>query len=130
MLPRLRYFSERFPSMDIKQGVLSERGADCLGYSPGLAVKYTEHPSNSSIARDIWDASNGARPSDDTRIGGYLSIGPEGIIPINPTDDWVAVDRKLTANQGVAINNHVCPTCKNDRCSKSERSCWKCGNAL
>ena len=29
-----------------------------------------------------------------------------------------------------AINNHICPCCKNDRVSKSERTCWKCGGAL
>lgn len=28
------------------------------------------------------------------------------------------------------INNHTCPTCRNDRCNKNERSCWKCGNEL
>lgn len=29
-----------------------------------------------------------------------------------------------------AVNNHVCPTCKNARCSKSEITCWRCGNRL
>ena len=28
------------------------------------------------------------------------------------------------------INNHVCPSCKNDRLNKSEKSCWKCGAKL
>ena len=31
---------------------------------------------------------------------------------------------------GAAINDHVCPTCQNDKCSKSEKVCWKCGNPL
>lgn len=31
---------------------------------------------------------------------------------------------------GQAINDHVCPTCTNNRCSKSEKSCWKCGGKL
>lgn len=26
-----------------------------------------------------------------------------------------------------AINDYVCPACKNDKCSKTEKSCWKCG---
>lgn len=30
----------------------------------------------------------------------------------------------------IAINNHTCPSCKNDRCSKSEKTCWKCGGKL
>lgn len=30
----------------------------------------------------------------------------------------------------VAINNHVCKTCKETRVSKTERLCWRCGNAL
>lgn len=29
-----------------------------------------------------------------------------------------------------AINNHVCPHCKNERVSKDEKSCWLCGGML
>jgi hypothetical protein len=28
------------------------------------------------------------------------------------------------------VNDHVCKTCKNDRVSKTEVRCWKCGNKL
>jgi hypothetical protein len=28
------------------------------------------------------------------------------------------------------INNHKCSACGNDRCSKIEKTCWKCGNPL
>ncbi len=35
-----------------------------------------------------------------------------------------------TAINAPAINNHTCPTCRNDRCSKTEKSCWKCGSKL
>jgi hypothetical protein len=28
------------------------------------------------------------------------------------------------------VNNYVCKTCGNNRCSKNEKSCWKCGNIL
>lgn len=34
------------------------------------------------------------------------------------------------ASMSQAINNHVCPTCKNNRVSKTENSCWSCGNKL
>jgi hypothetical protein len=30
----------------------------------------------------------------------------------------------------VAINDHVCKTCKETRVSKTERLCWRCGYAL
>jgi len=36
----------------------------------------------------------------------------------------------IKLNNSVAINNHICPHCQNNRCSKSERSCWKCGGTL
>lgn len=26
-----------------------------------------------------------------------------------------------------AINDYVCPACHNNKCSKTEKSCWKCG---
>src|ERR1700723_4317223 len=30
----------------------------------------------------------------------------------------------------VAVNDHVCPSCQNNRVSRSEKTCWKCGNPL
>lgn len=30
----------------------------------------------------------------------------------------------------VAINDHTCKWCGNNRCSKTEKSCWKCGGKL
>lgn len=30
----------------------------------------------------------------------------------------------------VAVNDHVCPSCQNDRCSKNEKTCWRCGGVL
>lgn len=30
----------------------------------------------------------------------------------------------------VAVNDHTCPSCRNDKCSKTEKSCWKCGGDL
>lgn len=33
-------------------------------------------------------------------------------------------------DSGVAVNDAICPTCKNDRVSSKEKSCWKCGNPL
>lgn len=43
---------------------------------------------------------------------------------------FVRLDQPLLDNPTVAVNNHICPSCKNDRCSKSEKSCWKCGGVL
>jgi hypothetical protein len=28
---------------------------------------------------------------------------------------------------GPAINDYTCPFCKNHKCSKKEKSCWRCG---
>jgi hypothetical protein len=33
-------------------------------------------------------------------------------------------------NPDIAVNNHHCPSCNNDRVSKNEKSCWKCGGSL
>lgn len=30
----------------------------------------------------------------------------------------------------VAVNDHTCKWCNNNRCSKTEKSCWKCGGKL
>jgi hypothetical protein len=29
-----------------------------------------------------------------------------------------------------AVNDYTCPTCKNDKCSRNEKTCWRCGNKL
>ena len=50
-------------------------------------------------------------------------ISPDG----NPSD---MVEVATTSTSTVAVNDYVCPTCKNDRCSKSEKTCWKCGGTL
>ena len=33
-------------------------------------------------------------------------------------------------NTSVPINDFTCPTCQNNRCSTSEKTCWLCGNLL
>ena len=35
----------------------------------------------------------------------------------------------ITSSNGT-INNHICPTCGNNRCNSEEKACWKCGNLL
>lgn len=30
----------------------------------------------------------------------------------------------------MVINNHTCVVCGNNKCNKSERSCWKCGSTI
>lgn len=42
----------------------------------------------------------------------------------------VASPPQATQTTSPAINNHTCPTCQNNRCSKAERICWKCGGNL
>ena len=30
-------------------------------------------------------------------------------------------------NSAKAVNDYTCPACHNNKCSKTEKSCWKCG---
>lgn len=41
-----------------------------------------------------------------------------------------AVDVPIHNSTATAVNDHVCPTCQNDRCNKQEKFCWKCGSTL
>jgi len=54
----------------------------------------------------------------DNRFWTYKVIG-----------DREEFQKTITAS-GVAINDHVCPVCGNNRCSKTEKICWRCGNSL
>jgi hypothetical protein len=31
---------------------------------------------------------------------------------------------------GEVVNDHICPSCRNTKCSKLELKCWRCGNKL
>jgi hypothetical protein len=57
------------------------------------------------------------------------------IDPLSNQKCWTVVfARELVCKEpsketkSVLINDHVCPTCNNDRLSKTEKSCWRCGN--
>lgn len=51
-----------------------------------------------------------------------------GMMRNGPTKQVESVLQSATS--GPAVNDHTCPNCGNTACSKSERSCWKCGNVL
>ena len=44
--------------------------------------------------------------------------------------DITIVDFEMFSDPTVAVNDHTCPHCKNDRVGKTEKSCWKCGEKL
>lgn len=49
--------------------------------------------------------------------------------------DWAyassfSIIDEVVATSVNVINDHICPTCQNDKCSKTEVTCWKCGNPL
>lgn len=72
----------------------------------------------------------------DNRLGTFMVKWDDG----STRDPWWSDPGSFTIITGtptptdvatvVAINDHVCPTCKNDRCSRSEKNCWKCGGVL
>ena len=95
--------------------------------------------------------SKGTNPSYDYGPGGLKDavpvLGPSqprgryGVpIDYHPDGSWeYSTDTVITkttscnavkANVGAPINDHVCPHCRNDRVSKVEASCWRCGGKL
>ncbi len=54
--------------------------------------------------------------------------GDYEVRPLDPKFT-VSVSFSNTATNTVkpAINDYTCPGCNNDRCSKTEKSCWRCG---
>ena len=80
---------------------------------------------------------NGLRPSIDAQCGKEITVipgpkQPKGRygVPITYDDSPAPTCDSVKDNVKGVINDHVCPTCKNDRCTKSEISCWKCGEKL
>lgn len=39
-------------------------------------------------------------------------------------------DVSINKNINIPINDYICKLCLNERCSKNEKSCWKCGAVI
>lgn len=65
------------------------------------------------------------------KVFGHLEPDGSGTW-IHGLNGWFLKEATVQTTNGssTAINDHVCPTCKNTRCSKTEKSCWRCGNPL
>lgn len=48
------------------------------------------------------------------------------------SSDWTTAIGDVSINPMVAVpvNDYVCKRCSNPKCSKTEKSCWKCGEAI
>lgn len=77
--------------------------------------------------------------NDEVRAGRLvLTRGMKGgISKPDLNDQWQSYAAVMQAKDvginpvvSVAVNDHVCPCCKNDKVSKAERTCWKCGGNL
>jgi predicted RNA-binding Zn-ribbon protein involved in translation (DUF1610 family) len=45
-------------------------------------------------------------------------------------EEFKAARMAKTTSTAEVMNNHTCPSCGNTGVSKSEKSCWLCGNSL
>jgi hypothetical protein len=43
---------------------------------------------------------------------------------------WIGELERQEASKKPAVNDHTCKTCGNTKCSKTEKSCWKCGEPI
>lgn len=59
----------------------------------------------------------------DVEIREILADGTPGLIFAYDPGSTVTNDAK-------AVNDYICPFCKNDRVSKTEKNCWRCGNTF
>jgi len=75
---------------------------------------WEDNPFNLRIAREI--------KSDDDYCNVWVSSGIKS--KAAPTIKAVVSDPM------VAINDHTCKFCGNTACSKSEKTCWKCGGVI
>lgn len=46
---------------------------------------------------------------------------------INQDDVQLQFVAIKTNTSSAVVNDHICVSCGNDRCSKNEKSCWRCG---
>jgi len=68
----------------------------------------------------------------------WHTCGNRTIPPNGSQDNCVVCNDKKIENiainaactSAIAVNDFTCPSCGNTRCSKTEKSCWSCGNNL
>jgi hypothetical protein len=72
---------------------------------------------------------NGSKEMSMVSVFSGLDDGMEFIVPGHELSYQYGGGQGPIAAM-TAINDHTCPTCKNDRCSRNERTCWRCGNKL
>ncbi len=70
-------------------------------------------------------------PGTDLKLG--LNIfRPRSTVPFLTAEQLTSITAMQVDStaKSEAVNDHTCPSCHNTKCSKSEKTCWKCGNAL
>ena len=111
--------------------------------------------SSLKTSADDWQTLEGAFNSLDTDEYYALYIGEDGesdnqgSYNNNPFDLYISHSFNMNTSgcisscdgmeedtdvevqtQTTVMNDHTCPSCGNDKCSKNEKSCWKCGSSL
>lgn len=66
---------------------------------------------------------------NDRNNVGYPAFFHE-VVKVSPAKRDAGAIKIVTKTSSAPVNDYVCPSCRNDKCSKSEGKCWKCGNAL
>jgi hypothetical protein len=66
----------------------------------------------------------------DCNMVSHLIVGspgfPDGIGWPGPCD-W---QTRTTKAEGKPVNDATCPFCRETRCAKAEKKCWRCGEPL
>ena len=79
-------------------------------------------------------ADNGVITITKGKNGGIMRSSPSEMVKVETKKTIEGpiryVGETLKVESPKAINNHTCPGCGNTKCSKDERSCWKCGGSL
>ena len=72
-----------------------------------------------------WKVANGLRNIGYGGASGGYSMGCS--VPSNTCPDC---NKPGPKGSEPPVNDHTCPACGNNRCSKTEKSCWRCGGLL
>ncbi len=108
-----------------------------------LVAKYGDSQCSCPETGEVWQYMGSTKDVHQFRHRSFIHASMPFTDPVRAYDQFdIQVgdfDPYGSSSQGLdpspngakpAINDHVCPGCKNDRCSKTERICWKCGEPL
>lgn len=129
LAPFLHWNEKKFPAN--KTWVMS--GQDANKISPNNIPRYFEHPKVDKTSSPDFNVAKDWCINSDLAEHSYADMTPHSWAKYSTIFENI-LNENLNELKGpatnIAVNDHICTSCGNEKCSKIEKSCWRCGTEI